>query len=150
MLKFKKVCIFTAHKKYSQNKFRHIKVFFHLELRYFRLFFSICFHFQLWNQRCVNKLGLRQISKLYFFIGMCLDLMRCCCCCECMAGFCLWWRSSLFPHVKDCLGSVNAIVRYTWSISSMCLCETFTNEDSKSVKSCLSWVSFLCFWDLHA
>ena len=35
------------------------------------------------------------------------------------------------------------------SISSTCLRAAFTRTDPESAKSCLSWLSFLCFWDLR-
>ena len=36
------------------------------------------------------------------------------------------------------------------SISTTCLSAAFTLADPKSTKSCLSWLSFLRFWYLHA
>ena len=36
-----------------------------------------------------------------------------------------------------------------WINFTNILWASFTHADPKSAKSCLTWLSFLCFWDLH-
>ena len=58
--------------------------------------------------------------------------------------------SSLLFHFSHIRHFDSSHMRNKRSISSTCVCATFTPIDPKSAKSCLSWLSFLRVWDLCA